>query len=54
MTRRHDRIRPGTVGSYSTIGTDKKDATLTLIEKIEMGALMLAFALMYIAFEVAF
>jgi len=54
MTRRHDRIRPGTVGSYSTIGTDKKDATLTFVEKLEMAALMLAFALMYIVFEVAF
>ena len=54
MRHRHDRVRPGTVGSYSTIGTDKQDTTLSFVEKIEMACLMLAFALMYIVFEVAF
>lgn len=54
MTRKKDWVRPGTVGSYSTIGTDKQDATLSFVEKLEMAALMLAFALMYIVFEVAF
>lgn len=54
MTRKKDWVRPGTVGSYSTIGSDKQEKPLTLLERAEMILLFVAFTLLYIIFEVAF
>lgn len=54
--RRQDRIRPGTVGSYSSIGRDRREeqnVPLKLVEIIGTGAMILAFFLMFVLFLAA-